>query len=99
APTARAETEASGKFDQLPSERSSLSLRYAFTLNPGSIVVMDRGYNDYALFGKWTAEESYFVTRLKDNMSGGAGESGVLIGWKDFPMPRGCPNSGLLTQI
>jgi IS4 transposase len=39
----------------------------AFTLNPGSIVVMDRGYNDYALFGKWTAEEIYFVTRLKDN--------------------------------
>ena len=28
---------------------------------------MDRGYNDYALFGKWTAQEVYFVTRLKDN--------------------------------
>jgi hypothetical protein len=28
---------------------------------------MDRGYNDYALFGKWTAEEIYFVTRLKEN--------------------------------
>ncbi|MDQ2775987.1 MAG: hypothetical protein M3Y57_13880 [Acidobacteriota bacterium] len=39
----------------------------AFTLNPGSIVVMGRGYNDYALFGKWTAEKIYFVTRLKDN--------------------------------
>src|SRR5437764_14845602 len=39
----------------------------ACTLNPGSIVVMDRGYNDDALFGKWTAEEIYFVTRLKEN--------------------------------
>ena len=28
---------------------------------------MDRGYNDYGLFGKWTAEEIYFVTRLKEN--------------------------------
>src|SRR5438445_10680129 len=39
----------------------------AFTLNPGSIVAMDRGYNDYELFGKWTVEEIYFVTRLKEN--------------------------------
>jgi IS4 transposase len=36
-------------------------------LNSGSIVVMDRGYNDYALFGTWTAGEIYFVTRLKEN--------------------------------
>jgi hypothetical protein len=28
---------------------------------------MDRGYNDYGLFGKWTGEEIYFVTRLKEN--------------------------------
>jgi hypothetical protein len=28
---------------------------------------MDRGYNDYALFGKWTTEEIYFVTRLKES--------------------------------
>jgi len=38
-----------------------------FPLNPGSIVVMDRGYNDYTLFGKWTDQKIYFVTRLKDN--------------------------------
>jgi len=35
--------------------------------NPGSIVAMDRGYNDYALFGRWTAQGVFFVTRLKDN--------------------------------
>jgi Domain of unknown function (DUF4372)/Transposase DDE domain len=34
---------------------------------PGTIVVDDRGYNDYALFGRWTDEGVYFVTRLKDN--------------------------------
>jgi hypothetical protein len=33
----------------------------------GSIVVMDRGYIDYALFSKWTEEGVYFVTRLKNN--------------------------------
>jgi hypothetical protein len=47
--------------------RSDVKLAGAFPLNPGSIVVMDRGYNDYALFGKWTTEEIYFVTRLKEN--------------------------------
>ena len=35
-------------------------------LTPGSIVVEDRGYNDYALFGKWTDNNVYFVTRLKE---------------------------------
>jgi IS4 transposase len=28
---------------------------------------MDRGYTDYALFGRWTIASIYFVTRLKDN--------------------------------
>jgi len=31
----------------------------------GTIVVDDRGYNDYALFGQWCSEEVYFVTRMK----------------------------------
>lgn len=33
----------------------------------GAIVVMDRGYNDYSLFGKWTERGVFFVTRMKDN--------------------------------
>jgi hypothetical protein len=33
----------------------------------GTIVVDDRGYNDYRLFAKWTDAEVYFVTRMKDN--------------------------------
>jgi Transposase DDE domain/Domain of unknown function (DUF4372) len=34
---------------------------------PGTIVVDDRGYNDYRLFGTWTDAEVFFVTRMKDN--------------------------------
>jgi len=36
-------------------------------LPPGSIVAMDRGYNDYDLFGRWTERGVFFVTRLKSN--------------------------------
>jgi hypothetical protein len=36
-------------------------------LAPGTIVVDDRGYNDYRLFGKWTEAGVFFVTRMKDN--------------------------------
>ncbi len=38
-----------------------------FDLPPDSIVAMDRGYNDYSLFGRWTSKGVYFVTRLKSN--------------------------------
>lgn len=34
---------------------------------PGTIVVDDRGYNDYRLFAKWTEAGVLFVTRMKDN--------------------------------
>lgn len=34
---------------------------------PGTIVVDDRGYNDYRLFAKWTETGVFFVTRMKDN--------------------------------
>ena len=33
----------------------------------GSIVAMDRGYVDYALFTRWTRQGVFFVTRLKSN--------------------------------
>jgi Domain of unknown function (DUF4372)/Transposase DDE domain len=35
-------------------------------MTPGSIVAVDRGYNDYALFGEWTSRGVFFVTRMKD---------------------------------
>lgn len=34
---------------------------------PGTIVVDDRGYNDYRLFAEWTDAGVCFVTRIKDN--------------------------------
>ncbi len=36
-------------------------------LPPGSIVAMDRGYDDYRLFSCWTEEGVFFVTRMKNN--------------------------------
>ena len=40
-----------------------------FKFEPNTIVVDDRGYTDYELFGQWTSEGIYFVTRLRDNAS------------------------------
>jgi len=34
---------------------------------PGTVVVDDRGYNDYRLFARWTEQGVFFVTRMKDN--------------------------------
>ena len=36
-------------------------------LKAGSIVAFDRAYNDYRLFGQWTAQGIFFVTRMKEN--------------------------------
>ena len=36
-------------------------------LPPDSIVAVDRAYNDYRLFAKWTEEGVFFVTRMKEN--------------------------------
>jgi hypothetical protein len=38
-------------------------LRY----EPGTLLVMDRGYNDYSWFAELTQQGVYFVTRMKDN--------------------------------
>jgi len=35
---------------------------------PGTIVVVDRGYLDYALYRRWTAAGVWFVTRARTNM-------------------------------
>jgi IS4 transposase len=39
------------------------TLRFA----PGTILAIDRGYNDYEWFRELTQEEVYFVTRMKEN--------------------------------
>jgi diacylglycerol kinase len=71
--------------DYLPSyvliteaRRSDVKMADSFPLNPGSIVAMDRGYSDYALYGRWTDRGIYFVTRLKDNARYEVLDSGPL---------------------
>lgn len=44
-----------------------VKVAWSLRFEPGTVVVDDRGYNDYGLFAKWTEEEVYFVTRMKDN--------------------------------
>jgi hypothetical protein len=39
----------------------------AFSFAPGSIVVDDWAYNDYALFGRWSHQKGCFVTRMRDD--------------------------------
>jgi hypothetical protein len=44
-----------------------VKVAWSLSFEPGTVVVDDRGYNDYGLFAKWTEEQVYFVTRMKDN--------------------------------
>ena len=53
-----------------------------FSFAPGTIVVDDRAYNDYALFGQWTTQGIYFVTRMKDNALF------EVVGQKEVPKNR-----------
>ena len=46
---------------------SDIQAARQFHFEPYTIVVDDRGYNDYTLFGKWCGSHIYFVTRMKDN--------------------------------
>jgi hypothetical protein len=48
---------------------SDVKMAWALQLPRDSVVVLDRGYNDYHLFGCWTEEGVWFVTRLKGNAS------------------------------
>jgi len=46
---------------------ADVSVAQQLILPPGSIVAMDRGYNDYRLFEAWSEQKIGFVTRLKSN--------------------------------
>ncbi len=43
------------------------SILQAFSFAKGSVVVLDRAYNDYKLFGHWIAKEVFFISRMKTN--------------------------------
>jgi len=40
---------------------------HELVLTPFSMVVFDKAYNHYQLFAKWTENQIWFVTRMKDN--------------------------------
>jgi hypothetical protein len=46
---------------------SDVKIAHHLKFDPGTIVVYDRGYNDFELFGKWTTQGVFFVTRMKEN--------------------------------
>lgn len=45
---------------------NELKIAQVVEIPKGSIVTLDRGYIDYGLFAKWTAQGVFFVTRLKN---------------------------------
>lgn len=51
-------------------EGKTHEVKVAQTLSfePGTIVAIDRGYVDFAMFARWTANGVFFVTRAKENM-------------------------------
>jgi hypothetical protein len=63
-------------------KRSDVKVAQHLRFDPGTIVIYDRGYNDYALFAQWTAQGVFFVTRIKDNALYEA------VGERDVPQNR-----------
>jgi len=61
---------------------SDVKVARQFHFDPGTMVVYDRGYTDYALFGRWTAEGVNFVTRMKENALY------EVVGEKEVPQNR-----------
>jgi hypothetical protein len=47
--------------------RHEVTVARTLTFPPGTILVMDRGYVDFAWFAELTRQGVFFVTRLKDN--------------------------------
>jgi hypothetical protein len=61
-------------YDYLPSfvyiteaRKADVKVAHLLNLTEGSIVAMDRAYNDFKLFAIWTEGGVFFVTRLKSN--------------------------------
>ena len=61
-------------------KKHDVTIARKISLPPGSIVAMDRGYNDYKLFASWTENGIYFVTRMKDNADY------TVVEWRTIPI-------------
>ncbi len=48
-------------------KKSDIKVARMMKFAPGTVLVIDRGYNDYDWFGKLTDQGVFFVTRMKDN--------------------------------
>ena len=48
-------------------KRHDIRVARQLRFEPGTILIIDRGYTDYEWFGRLTTDEVFFVTRLKDN--------------------------------
>jgi len=48
-------------------KRHDVNIARQIKLNPASIVVEDRAYNDYQMFSRWSDAGIFFVTRMKTN--------------------------------
>ena len=56
-------------------KKADVKVARSVHLNPGSIVTMDRAYNDFELFGRWCSKGIYFVTRMKEGTCYEVGET------------------------
>ncbi len=63
-------------------KRHDVTIARKVPLSAGSIIAMDRAYNDYKLYAQWTENGIYFVTRLKDNADY------MLLEVRDVPQNR-----------
>lgn len=61
---------------------SDVKIARQLAFDPGTIIVYDRGYNDYVLFAQWAAQGVFFVTRMKDNALY------EVVGERDVPQNR-----------
>ena len=48
-------------------KKSDITIARTMKFAPGTVLVMDRGYNDYDWFAELSEQGVFFVTRLKDN--------------------------------
>ena len=48
-------------------KKSDIRVAWAMKFAAGTVLVVDRGYNDYDWFAELTDQEVFFVTRMKDN--------------------------------
>jgi IS4 transposase len=55
-------------------KQSDIRVARTMTFAPGTVLVVDRGYNDYHWFAELTDQGVFFVTRMKDKASYGVVE-------------------------